>query len=430
MKRIILILILNLTIVLAQDRPKKLYTLKDCIKISSQNNYDIILSKALIENVAFEKVQAFGNYLPTVDFNMGYSRILTPETSYDPNNFNMNIGANWVIFDGLAREARFSAANSKQSSTIANSHFTNLYILKQVYNAYIEVVKSSQIVKIRREDLSLTQKDLEKTKAMYEAGSIPITEIYAQEANIGQKEIEIVRAENVLVMSKGKLFIVMGMTPDTEAEFDENSIPSFISEDDIQFFRRNFRTFNDALQIALNNRNDLKSINYDFDYAEDALNIARSSYYPRLSATGGWVWSNNKFTELSNKGTSTVGLNLNVPLFTNFATDYNVENAKLSLLQVDIEKQKLLQQIKYDVQMAFNNLESSEKQIEISQRTVKSAELNYNSMRERYNVGSATITELTFANNQYIVAQINRVATYYEYINAQKELLFAVGTIE
>ena len=122
-------------------------------------------------------------------------------------------------------------------------------------------------------------------------------------------------------------------------------------------------------------------------------------------------------------------MNLSVPIFSNFNTDYSVEQARLSLIQADIEKSKLEQQIKTEVQTAFLNLESAEKQIEISKRSVKSAELNYTSMKERYNVGAATITELTLANNQYIIAQINKVSGFYDYILAQKELQYALGVI-
>ncbi len=444
MKKIIILLLLSGISTFAQQGNVKIYTLEDCIKIAYQKNYDISLSEAKNNTASYEIVQAFGNYLPSIGFNMGYSRTLNPDAAgsvnvggviipiaaQNPNNYYMQAQANWNIFDGFSREAIYSAAKNNLEASIENSKYISKNVLNQIYKNYIEVVKSSQIVKIMREDLSVANQELEKIKAQYQAGASSITEIYAQEATIGQKEIDLVKAENNLLTAKSILLTVMGLNPDNDVEFQESSIPNFVSDQDIKLFKSNISTYNSALNTALENRNDLKSSQYNYQTAKNGIERANSGYMPTVSASGGWNWSHNEFESFSQYGRSFISLNLSVPIFTNFTTNYNVESAKLSLIQAEIENKKLEQQIKTDVQTAFLNLESAEKQIDISNKSVKSAELNYTSMKEKYSVGAATITELTIANNQYIVAQINKISGFYDYILAQKQLQFALGIIK
>ena len=427
----------------SQTPSAKVYTLEDCIKIAADKNYDVKLSEARNNTASYQMIQAFGNYLPSLGFNMGYSRTLNPDAAgsvnvggviiptpaQNPNSYYMQAQANWSIFDGFAREAYYSSAKNNLESTVESSKFISKSVLKQIYKDYIEVVKSSQIVKIRREDLTVANQELDRIKALNQAGAISITEVYSQEAAIGQKEIDLVKSENVLMNTKAKLLTTMGMNPDFDVEFQESSIPNFVSDDDIKLFRNNINTLNNALSVAMENRNDYKSSQFSYSSAEDGIKRVRGGYLPNVTASGGWNWNHNQFSDFDQYGRSYISLNLSVPIFSNFNTDYSVEQARLSLIQADIEKSKLEQQIKTEVQTAFLNLESAEKQIEISKRSVKSAELNYTSMKERYNVGAATITELTLANNQYIIAQINKVSGFYDYILAQKELQYALGVI-
>ncbi|HRP01074.1 MAG TPA: TolC family protein [Candidatus Kapabacteria bacterium] len=443
MKKVfILILICGFT-AYSQPNTMKLYSLEDCIKIASQQNYDIKLSEARNSNASYQLVQAFGTYLPSIGFNMGYSRTLNPSSAgsvnvggviiptpaQNPNTYSMQAQANWNIFDGFSREASYSAIQNNLEATVENSKFISKSVLKQIYSEYIEVIKASQIVKIRREDLAIASQELDRIKAQFDAGASAITEVYSQEASIGQKEIDLVKAENTMATAKAQLLTTMGLNPTSNVEFDINSIPNFISDEDIKLFRNSINSLNVAVQAAFDNRNDLKSAHFSYSSAEDGIDRAKGGYMPTVSASGGWNWSHNQFDEFSQYGRSFISMNLSIPIFSNFNTDLNVENAKLSLIQADIENKKLEQQIKTDVQTAFLSLESAEKQIDISKRSVKSAELNYTSMKERYNVGAATITELTLANNQYIIAQINRVSGFYDYILAQKQLQYAMGII-
>ncbi len=419
---------------------QNVYSLDDCIDIALENNFDIRLSETIIESAAATLTSAFGNYLPNINFNMGFSRQLNvrtiniggvnlPLANINPNSYNMSAIAGYTIFDGFSREAAYSSARENLDATSLNSEYTVKRVMLDVFRQYISIVRNSQIVRIRREDLELGKKVLERVQALYKAGNEPVGTVYSQEADLGARELELVRAENDINIAKALLLTTMGLEPKYDVEFFEKSIPATITDNEILAFRKSIGSLRAITKSALNNRLDYNSTGSRVQAAEANVSVASSGYYPRISASGGWSWSNSEFAGFGDFGRSFLGLNLSVPLFDRFITNNNIESAKLNLEQRQVERKKLEQNIRSYVQTAYLNLDAAEKRIEITGRSLKSATRNYDSARERFQIGAINITDLIFANTQLVTAKINRITAIYSYIYSQKEILFGMGKL-
>ncbi len=419
---------------------QSVYSLDDCIEIAMENNFDIQLSETSIKTASANLTSAFGSYLPNVNFNMGFSRQLNVRTinigginlpiKASPNNYSMSAIAGYTIFDGFSREAVYSSARDNLEATSMNSEYTVKKVLLDVYRQYITIVRNSQIVKIRRENIELGRKQLERIQAIYKAGNEPIGTVYSQEADLGNRELELVKAENDMNVAKAVLLSTRGLEPRYDVEFLEKSIPATITNDEIVVFRKRIGSLRATTKKALKNRLDFKSTESTVQAAKANVSNASSGYYPRLSASGGWSWSNSQFTGFGDFGRSFMGLNLTVPLFDNFNTNNRIQTAKLTLEQRQVERKKLEQNIRSYVQTAFLNLDAAEKQVEITGRSLKSATRNYESSNERFQTGAINITDLIFANTQLITAKINRITAIYGYVYSQKEVLFGMGKLD
>ncbi len=419
---------------------QSVYSLDDCIEIAMEKNFDIQLSETSIKTASANLTSAFGSYLPNVNFNMGFSRQLNVRTisiggvnlpiKASPNNYSMSAIAGYTIFDGFSREAVYSSAQDNLEATSMNSEYTVKKVLLDVYRQYITIVRNSQIVKIRRENIELGRKQLERIQAIYKAGNEPIGTVYSQEADLGNRELQLVKAENDMNVAKAVLLSTMGLEPRYDVEFLEKSIPATITNDEIVAFRKRIGSLRATTKKALKNRLDFKSTESTVQAAKANVSNASSGYYPRLSASGGWSWSNSQFTGFGDFGRSFMGLNLTVPLFDNFNTNNRIQTAKLTLEQRQVERKKLEQNIRSYVQTAFLNLDAAEKQVEITGRSLKSATRNYESSNERFQTGAINITDLIFANTQLITAKINRITAIYGYIYSQKEVLFGMGKLD
>ena len=440
---IILILCIPIGLI-SQEKGKDIYTLNECINIAIENNPEILKSNSNLESSGADITSAFGNFLPSVDFNMGYSRQLNveggrtvnvggqiiPVPAPNPNSYQMSAGANYVIFDGFRRGANYNRAQNNFDALYASSEHTKSNVINEIYTKYVEVIKNKQILKIRKENLELGKKQLEQIQAQFDAGTIHIGAVYSQEADLGQREFEMVNAENNLDRSKAELMTAMGMNPDFSIDFAMESLPQKITENEVDSFRKNVGSFEAAVQKALSSRKDLIAIDKSIEARESSLTIAESGYYPSVSAYGGWSWTNSELNQFDELGRSYIGLNLRVPVFDNFNTNYQIQNAQAQLQNAQIDKSHTESLIISYVKLAFLTLESTEKILDITERSYKAAEINYQSYKERFDVGKSNITDLLNANNMLVEAQINRVTAVYDYFGAQKNVLFAIGQLE
>lgn len=422
---------------------QRVLSLKNCIDIALKSNAEIRLSKERVKQSSAELTNAFGNFLPSINLNAGYSRqiggnyvnvggqiIPLPADAMKPNSYNVGAQAQLPIFTGFSREANYSSAKKTLEAQSYLMEQTAETIKLNVYKQYIDLIEKMQIVKLRIEDFNAGKKELERIKASYDAGIIPIADVYTLEAELGSRELQIVTAEYSVNIAKATLMTSMGITPDFSVNFLESSIPTKVDDSDLLEFRKRVVSTNNAIEKAMQARLDYRAADNSIDAAESAVTIAQSGYYPTLSAFGGWSWTNYEIDNLSELGRSYLGLNISIPVFDNFNTNARIQNAELSLKMKQIEKENLEYNMRTSIQSAFLNLDAAEKQLEISKRALKSAEQNFSAIQERYRIGVSTFLELNEANRQLLTAQINGITYVYNYLKAQKQLLYEIGQME
>lgn len=453
-----LLFILLMNLGLAQESGQKALDLNECIEVAKNKNFDILLTKSNINAAGAGITNAFGNYLPSLRLNSGFNRtsfqtqrtipvidpitnqlVLDPVTGLpqttlswefvDAQTYNLGLNANYTIFDGFNREANYNQAQMNFDRAILNTEQTINDVVLNVYRNYIDVVNKYQIVKIRKQNIEEGKKLLERIKAQFEAGVSQKGDLYAQEAELGNREIALVQAENDLAIAKANLQNVMGLDPNLDLEYVETSLPTDINTDDLEKFKKEIGSLNEIIEVAKENRADYESVNLQMGVAEEGIARAQSNYFPTVSASAGWNWANQEINNFDRNGRINFGLSLSMPIFQNYAIHNNVQQNKLQYEQTKNQFLKFEQDLKTVLKTSYLRLIAAEKQLEITTKTLRSAELNYESARERYEIGATNVVELTAANTQLITTKINRINSIYNYVLAQKELLYGIGKL-
>lgn len=429
MKKLFLIIILFATISAAksQSGSPRLFTLNDCIENALKQNPQIQSNEVQISAAETGVTKAYAGYLPTVTANAGYNANIIKDDNMPATSYSISANANYNIFDGFSREASIDLAKYNLDARKYSVVNQKQLILIDVYRQFFDILRKEQIVKTRSENLELGRRELERIQAQYAAGVIHNGPVYAQEAELGQREYELVSAQNDLNLSKAQMLILMGFSPDFNAEFASTGIPVEISKVEIESFRSANANLNQGIQSAMENRSELNLNKINLSAAGSQIDIAKSSRYPTVSA--GLNWNFNENADYTNR-TSVFSVSLSYPIFDAYRTRLNIEEAEVALKVKEYDKFILEQSVKNSVKSSLLTLESAEKQIEISERSIRSAKLNYETYKERFEVGTANITEYLDANSKYITAQINRINAVYYYLQAQKETLFAMGKLK
>jgi outer membrane protein len=416
----------------------RIFSLKECLAIADSANIDILSAQSRILGAEADKKAAFGSYLPQVNANAGYSRRLNELGGGQFNiggfrapadQFSLSSTANINVFDGFAREARIDATNHSLDAIKESVKQTKQQIALGIYQRYISVLRAMQIVEIRKENLNLGKAELARVNARFESGVAPIAPVFAQEADNGQRELDVVQAENQVAIAKADLLSAMGLAPDMKASFSANDIPTEIKPEIISQFKMQFSSLDEVANSALRNRYDLSSAQHRIIAARSNVNAAKSSYYPSIGASGGWSWFNSELKDFDIFSRTFIGFSIDVPIFDAFRIQQQVENSNVQLQQTELEYKRIEQTVRTQLQTGLLNLNAAEKQLEITDRSLKSAEQNYLSAKERFEVGTSGIVEYQTANTQFVTAKINRINAVYNYIDAQYQIKFAMGNL-
>ena len=182
---------------------------------------------------------------------------------------------------------------------------------------------------------------------------------------------------------------------------------------------------------AIKNRYDYQSSQQIISINESNLDIARSSVlFPTLAGFSTYNWSGNSFSNIANSKIFTLGLTLSFPIFQGFSLDNQRQLAEITLKQSNEDLAQLKKQITNDVTKAVLDLKSLYKQIEITERTIKSAEQNKLLAEESYKVGLQTLLDVQTATINYNNALINKANLIYNFQLAQKQLEYYQGLLK
>ncbi len=417
----------------------RVFSLDQCLKIALENSYEVRGAQATYQLQVASLNQSFGAYLPSLDANVGYSRSLNSTNTYnfggqvitlpnsEPNSYTMGASASYLLFNGFSREANYSRAQQDVDAAELSLRRTRQSVSAGVRSAYLSVLKAMQVTKIRQENVELGKKEVERARALYEAGRTAVGTVYSQEADLGSREIDLISAQNAENQAKAQLLSAMAVPPDTRSEFLESSFAPSVEDKSLTDFRRDIGPYNNAIQSALTSRADYRAALLRIASAENGVRSAKGGYYPNVNASGGWSSSSaNTFGENSRYY---VAMNMNIPFFDNFSTTTAVQTARIQVTQKELDRALAEQKMRSEVQIAFLNLDAAEKQLDVSKRAVRSATQNFDATKERFAVGAATQLEYQTANQQLINARINQVSIVYSYYDAQVQLRSAIGTL-
>ncbi len=428
-------------------------SLDDCLKIALGENPEVLIGLAQAQAAAAQSKSAFAGFLPTMDINGGYGRTLNDTTLrifprprpnsaevelaftpfYTPdvfrNGFALNASIDYVIFNGLQRENNYAAAQSSLQASEQTLTQTKRRVLATVRTQFLAVMRSKQILRVRQEDFAIGKKQLERIRAQFDAGVIPIATVFTQEADLANRELAVVQAENDVELAKGTLLTTLGLNPGATVDFSELTLQQNLTESDLRAFRSTVGDFGKAFATSLEKRSDLAAAKSQIESANASVSAAQGAWLPTVSANASYNW-NSPVVSNFQYGSQSVGLNFQYRIFDGFQRDANTQRAKATLSQNELQKRQAEQRIASDVQNGFIQLNTSEKNLDITARALKAAQQNFDAAEERFKVGAANILDLTTANANLATAKINRITALYNYLGAQFQMKFALGMLD
>jgi outer membrane protein len=431
-------------LVLAQA---KVLTLEEATKIALERNIDVLQTQNNIESAKSSVLAAYGGYLPSLSASGSWTRTQSQRTGTSTqiiegipvsnqvesfgveNSFNGGVSSNLTIFDGLARESNLSAAKSRTMVVENTALRTRQSVVYAVNSGYLNVIRTRELVKVAEENLKRDQRQLERITESNRVGALSLADVYRQQSQVANDELDVINAQNNYEKSKADLVALIGLSASEEYDFFDPSLRSQLDSASVQ---ETMARYTDAAQLAkaaLTTRPDYIAAGKSYEAAQSSVTSAVAGYWPSLSAFGSWGSFSNELDQLALNRNYTLnwGLSLRWNVFDRFLTNQSVQSAKVNSRNAEVTLIQAEKEISVEVKKALLDLEAARKSWDVSQKVLKSASEDRKIAEERYNLGAGTLLDLLVANATYVGAQATQINAIVGFVVAKYNVEFVLA---
>ena len=409
---------------------KRVLSLEEAVKLGIANSKNLKIDQAKIEestanllaakNRQLPELTVSGSYLylpfePNIDLKIPGMSGGGPKVSnvlYGSANLSVPIYSGGRIKYGI-KSAEYLVEASKLTSE--NDKNAIAYNISQAYN---NLFKANEVVKLLKENLVSSQKRDQSFFKLENNGVIARNDRLKAQLQTSNIELQLMEAENNYNIANINMDLLLGLPDNTEIEVDSN----YIGADDLG------KPDDYYLNLARENRNDLKAIDYQRKAAALGTKSTKAENLPSLAFTGGYVAADiPKLLTITNAVNVGVGIQYNLSNIWKKNSSYVQSKAKEQELAAtnDLLNDNVTLEVKRDYQ---NDL-YAHKKIDVYQRALEQAEENYRITLNKYNNGLETITNLLDADTARITANVNVVTSKADAALAHKKLLQTTGII-
>jgi outer membrane protein len=426
------------TVSRGQEEP---WTLTRCITYAFENNIGLKQRELNVEVSKNNLTQSKIGILPTL--NSGLSQSNRFGRSVDPLTYEFTTenskGASFYtasdmdLFRGLQNLRTIERNKLDLSKNMKDLEKARNDLALNIARLFLQILFNEELHDIALQQVEITRQQVERTRKLVDAGSLPKGDLLEIQAQLANEELNEVNALNQLDLSYLDLAQMLDLKNPEQFRIRR---PTFES---IQILD-NLGNAENIYLAALKSLPQIKSAELDLQSLEKDLQIAKGKMSPSLSMSASYGtgysdrlkdFQTGKVMPLRDQldftSQTSLGFNLNVPIFNGLSTRTSVNNAKLSVANGKYALQQTQNQLLKEIQQAFTDARASLNRYRATEKSVQALEEAFRYADQKYNVGLLTSLDYNVAKNNLTKARSELLQAKYNYIFNTKILDFYRG---
>jgi len=443
---------------------QEVITIQQAIDKTLSNNLQVKqaqFSAALSDEIFKQSRNAL---LPTLNAsasgNRNFGRSIDPSTnqfiSQQFNSANGNLSSSVDLFAGGQKINQIKQNKLLLDADKANVDKIKNDLILQVVTAYMQILFNKDLLKAAQQQLEVAKQQLNQQQQLLEVGNKTLADVSQSKSQVATSELEVTSAQNNLTISYLILNQLMELPSDNKFEVQAPLVDALV-------IAKNNYSAPEVVSSAMNAFPDIKLASIRTQAAEKAIDVAKGTYYPRLSLGAGLgtnyssgrqyvesvvpngfreigrtettnervvvqdfvtTLANQKFSsQIRDNFNQFLGINLSIPLFNGFNARSNVRRAKINYQNTQVEEQLTKNNLNKVIYQAVADLRAAESKYESTTNAFASQKDAFYVIEQRYNVGLANSVE-------YSTALTNRNRAEIDMIQAKYDLLFKSKVID
>ncbi|CAB0151951.1 Outer membrane protein TolC [Pseudidiomarina piscicola] len=379
---------------------------------------------------------AEASWWPQVGFQAGYSRSTRETQDFDSsgNSFMYDItSTGWSAGVNLS-QTLFNKATWEQTEIADKQAYqAEVNYLSERQNLMLRVVNAYFSVLERKDDLEFAQaekraieRQLEQTKQRFSVGLTAITDVHEAQAQFDNAVAREIQAKNAVEIAQESLREITGRYHQDIAELDtKNFSPSAPNPENADNWVATAEDKN--LQLLVQR--------VSVEISDQQIDLALAGHYPQVSLSGSLSTQDSESEVLGRTSnpprmdSSSIGVNLNVPLFSGFRTSSQAEQARANYVASSQQLEFTRRNVERQVRSAYYDLVAAIATIRALEQAVVSADSALKATQTGFEVGTRTIVDVLDSTRNLFNARRNLSTARYNYIRQSLTLQQASGKI-
>jgi outer membrane protein len=382
------------------------------------------------------KSEVSSNLLPSVKFDAGYRRLSDVDpfqikVPFSPqpitvaptvlDNYSLHAGIQQPLFTGfrLLSNARAADALARASrSDLRNDEDELRFAIIAAYWTVYQTLQTQDYVRQNVVRLESYQSD---TRRLVDAGLATRNDLLRIEVQLNTARLGRIDAENDVQLATMNLNNLIGKPLESEWQFTSHPDTSYAVAGDTGSLR----------DSVFSLRPDMEALSARIEASKASVSSARGGYWPQLMFNGNYYYQrpNSRWQPTRDEFLSAwdVGIQLQFDVWNWGQTSAQVSQAQSVLRQNELLFDQLKENVRLDVRRSTLSLQRTNEKVGVARVTIDQAEENVRSLREKYQAGLSTSTELLDANVALLQAKTTYTGALVERETARARLAKAAG---
>lgn len=401
------------------------YSMESAVERALRKNPDVESARFTVQAAESARKAARSDFGPTLDASYSYSRYSKDRPSrYEPNVTTMTLQASQPLFTGFNLLNSYQKAVLEEERQALQLESQRLTVTADVQEAFVSYLKAEASISSTHRSLERARAQLDMAKTAWNIGLRPRLDVLQAETDLAKTEALLIKYENDRNVWLTRLNTLLDLPPDAAVEY-KGSL-------DLTPFRR---TLEACLRQALEHRPDLLMARKSVEMAFKDLGIAKSLFWPQVSAIVGWSTTGSHLDAAGSKYTQKdysygeIGLSINWTLFSSGKRVYLTQQARRQISALEAAVRSSVNNCAYAVRSSLLSTQDAYRSVKVSQRAVVSARESYADAKMRYEIQSGSYLDLLTAQSALSDAELAEISSRADCLIALSQLYETMGEL-
>jgi outer membrane protein TolC len=315
----------------------------------------------------------------------------------DPvTNTRTSVAVGQLIFDAGQTRLGVEAAKLEREMASAARSTAGQNLAFRAAHSFVRVLQLEATARATDAAVAAAESDRQRARARRDVGLVTEADVLAVEVRVADMRQRQIATAADLAVARLELADAVGLPLSATVTIVRPTVPP-VSEDAAVLVRE-----------ALATHPQLREAQVRLQLAENGRRTARAALLPTAGLQGGWEWNGD--TLGSQTSSWVVGAEVRVNVFRGFADKARIAEATYAQARATADRERVERRIELDVRAALAQLNAARAREDAGRAALMQARESQRIIRDRYESGLATITDVLRAAEAALDAESRATA--------------------